>query len=274
MKFYLTIIITVIFSATLMAQTEDTDSSFSDAKSNLYMLEDLASDRPGASLSPMALQKGMWQMQFGFKGGQSYSENSRKDFNTGGMELDLRTGIAKNLDLMLSVAPDFASNVGAASGIEYAALSAGAALRYTVVRNSDAGSLAVFARYNHVNYEGIEWGSATSIKAVYAVPIGDILSFTTNLGYSFYSFDADGFDYTFNLGITILPRLGAFLETYGSIPSASNDGAVSRNWVDGGLYFQVNENFQLDAFYAQGTFNDFRSFFTAIGLTYRFGTLK
>ena len=264
----------ILLSNTAIAQDEDTTSSFSDAKSNQHLIESLASDRPGASLTPLTVQKGLWQIQFGLNGGESYDVTAKKDYNTGGMPFDLRTGIAKNLELMLSAFPEFASNVGAGSGIEYAAMSVGASLRYTIIRNSNAGSLGVFVGYNHVNYENIEWGSATSIKAIYSVPVGNILSFTTNLGYSFYSFDADGFDYTFNIGIAFLPRVGAFIETYGSVPSTNAENAVSENWLDGGLYFLVNDNFQLDILYAQGTFNDFQNFFTSIGLTYRFGTLK
>ena len=258
----------------LHAQETDTTGGFSDAKSNQDMIESLSSDRPGASLTPLALQKGLWQIQFGLNGGESYDLVSKKDYNTGGMPFDLRTGIAKNLELMLSAFPEFASNVGAGSGIEYAAMSVGASLRYTIIRNSNAGSLGVFVGYNHVNYEGIEWGSATSIKALYSIPLGKIVSFTTNLGYSFYSFDADGFDYTVNVSFAILPRFGAFIETYGSVPNTSVENVVNENWVDGGVYFLINDDFQLDFLYAQGTFNDFQNFFTSIGLTYRFGTLR
>lgn len=274
MKTWSAILVLFLLSNAVLAQNEDTTRSDSDTLSNPQLIESLSSDRPGASLTPLTLQKGLWQIQFGLNGGESYDLGSKKDYNTGGMPFDLRTGIAKNLELMISAFPEFGSNVGAASGIEYASVSLGASLRYNIVRNSNAGSLAVFAGYNHVNYENIEWGSATSVKAIYAIPLGNILAFTTNLGYSFYSFDADGFDYTFNLGISILPRLGAFIETYGSIPSANTENAVSENWIDGGLFFMVNDNFQLDILYAQGTFNDFQNFFTSLGLTYRFGTLK
>ena len=221
----------------ILAQNVDTTRSISDTLGNPHFSESLSSDRPGASLTPLTLQKGLWQIQFGLNGGESYDLGSKKDYNTGGMPFDLRSGMAKNLELMISVFPKFASPVGAASGIEYASVALGASLRYSILRKSNAGSLAVFAGYNHVNYENMKWGNATSVKAIYAIPLGNILAFTTNLGYSFYSFDADGFDYTFNLGVSILPRLGAFIETYGSVPSANTKNGVSQNWLMAACFF-------------------------------------
>lgn len=232
-------------------------------------------DRPSQTFNAKTAAKNSWIYQMGIEWGGLVTSGYSQNYNVIAFPINLRYGITDKLEAMLSPSPTFASVNGGGGGIEYSLGSFGAALRYSLFKNKGLGSMAVLGGYQMYNYErGIKTGTTVELKVLYAVPLGRLLTFATNLGYQSSDFTDDAFTYTANFSVPFTQKFGFYVEAYGSVPTTDNYGSKNSAWYDLGLYWLAQNNFQLDAGYAQGGSEEYRDFYSFVGFCYLFGQGK
>ncbi len=266
MKYIFILLFTAFIGVTAKAQS---DTATKQMEEMPLLVKPLASDRPGQTFNALTLSKGVWQIQAGVSWGRLLNNPKGLDYNVLSMPIDLRYGITEKLEVSFSPAPVFANNVGTESGIEYNLSQFSAAVRYQLFADKPFGHLSVHGAYQLVNYErGEETGSNGSLKLLYALPLGDLFTFSTNLGYSVSSYSSNEFTYTANAVFNIMPRFGMFVEAFGNVQVDA--AAANGSGFDAGVFYLVNSNFQLDAAYALTENDALQDYYTSVGLTYRF----
>lgn len=234
----------------------------------------LPADRPGQTMNASTLNAGLWQIQTGIEQGDFTKTSNYQGYATWGLPFDLRFGITNKLEIMASIKPTFAAQEGYYGGIEYSLMDYAGFLRYNIFDGEPYGSFAILGGYKYRSYEGGIANAKIGIaKILYRLPIGKRLQIATNLGYSYHNetgYDyttasSSYFDYTANLAYSINPKFGLFAETYG------RQGNFSESWFNGGLFWLPNPNLQLDLVYATGGSSAYQSYYTTLGLCYRFG---
>jgi hypothetical protein len=238
----------------------------------------LPTDRPGQTYNATTLQAGVWQLQTAGEVGGFIDSDRGLSYDVFALPIDIRYGITDKLEIMFSTKFNFASTQGTGAGIEYSLTDLQGTLRYSLFDDTPQGSFAFFAGYRHSIYEGgIASGNQGIFKILYAISLGEHLGFSTNLGYTYsqqtgtdgVETTANTFDYTANLAFNIIPEFGIFAEAYGS--AGLDDASGSSSWFDAGIFWLLNSDLQLDLFVASGNGDATQNYFTALGLSYRFG---
>lgn len=233
------------------------------------------SDRPGATYNATTLQAGVWQVQSGIEWGSLYQTGYGRGYDVFSFPVDLRYGITNRFEIMVSPKFNFASVAGAEAGIGYALSAYSIMGRYSIFDGEALGSFALLGGYTYVSYEGgIANDHTTVLKMLYKIPLGNRFQLASNLGYSMNSVTGTDaitrqigrFEYTLNISFNMTPKFGIYAESFGSL--AKN----SFIWFDSGIFWLPNPNLQVDLFYASGTGDDLLDYFTALGISYRFGT--
>ena len=235
----------------------------------------LPTDRPGNTYNATTLQAGVWQLQTGVEWGSLYEIGYGQGYDVLTIPTDIRYGITDRFEVMFSPKFNFATVAGTGGGIEYS-LSAYSLLgRFNFFDGEAYGSMAVLGGYQYTTYEGgIANGNSGILKILYKVPLGDRFQIASNLGYSLHNVmrtdntsETNGqVDYTLNASFSFNPQFGIYVETFGSFA----DNSIT--WFDAGLFWLPNSNLQVDLFYATGNGDAVLDYYTALGLSYRFGT--
>ncbi len=235
----------------------------------------LPTDRPGQTYNARTLQAGVWQLQAAGDVGGLFTARGLS-YDVFAIPIDLRYGITEKLEIMFSPKFSFASTQGTGAGIEYSLTDLQGTLRYNLVDGAPYGSIGFFAGYKHSIYEGgIANANQGIFKVLYALPLGERLGFSSNLGYSVTSqTGTDGmqstanlFDYTANFAFNFSDAFGMFVEAFGSVDLGDGDG--SNSWVDAGVFWLLSPDFQFDL--AFGNSNTTGDYYTSLGISYRFG---
>ncbi len=108
---------------------------------------------------------------------------------------------------------------------------------------------------------------APSIRLSVSHTLSDRFSIGYNLG---AEWDGDtaipGYYYSLALGIGLTETLGAFIESYGTVPTKGDD----HHLADAGFTYLITPVFQLDASGGIGLNEEANDYFISFGLTYRF----
>ena len=202
--------------------------------------EVLSSDRPGQALSVATVGNNVFQLQPGV----DFSNH----FNSIFLNSYFRYGISNRIELN--------ANLGLITGNLFSndfVLNIGSRINASKRDSKIATTLQVTAQ---IPTSSSNFGLQS--VSIFSINFTDNLSFTTNLGADFdENFNISGL-YVFNFTHSILENLGAFIEVFGT----SNEN--SRFAFDTGLYYLVNNNFQLDAL-----IGDNNGLFFGVGATLR-----
>ena len=107
---------------------------------------------------------------------------------------------------------------------------------------------------------------APRVLLLYTQPLNDRLSLSAVKGISWDGIrTAPSGVYTLNLGIALTGKLSTFLETYGNYDAEDFD-----IFFDTGLAYIMNDDLQLDLTLSYGLNDEIISWFTDVGLSWRF----
>lgn len=231
--------------------------------------ETIRSGRPGQSIGPFTVGKGIFQIQtgmdvFGY-------ENKSAGFKGDGFlnNTVLRYGIAERWEI--SALADYKVETINDNGLE-----------------SDLSGLAAFdigGRY-HI-YSGEGWVPSVGFQLRFRLPVlsedyeidqvaprftlitnqklSDTFTLFTNWGGKWNGNNSTGTGfYTINLAFPIYGKLGGFVENYGSLTDGNFDSRF-----DTGLSYLVSNDLQLDLLGGPGSNDGVKDFFFSVGLSWR-----
>ena len=250
-------LIVFMFSVFAFGQTLD-----SLQKLNEQQGAPLNSDRPGATYSANVVGKRALMTQLGFDigGHQSYKWDATSAYVSG--VFNLRYGLTDRLELgtfIYTISNNIDSDVIEDAERNLTAYSLN--LRYTALSN-DRNSLGFLTDVAY-GYDRKDEFWIYTAKALYAVSFNKVVGLSSNLGYN-YSEGSSWVNYTLNLGFSLYDDFGFYVEGFGDI---FNSGNVF--WIDGGIWYLVGPNLQLDMLFAKGFNNNIQNITGSIGLTWR-----
>ena len=235
--------------------------------------ESITSSRPGASFTPYTDGKGILQLQTGFVY-ETEKDNSTSYSRRGlSYSLLIRYGVSESFELRSSIVTR--KDEETVAGLENT--SEGLALwdigfRWNVIDGTSSGTSLGFQtefRINRVGsdaYQIDELGPRTI--ALFTTPVTDWLTFTTNLGVSWYDIagSPNGL-YTINFGFPISSKIGGFVEMFGTFTSD-----VLGKSFNTGIGYLANKNLLLD--FSLGFADRIQSNFFDLGVSWRLSTKK
>lgn len=211
------------------------------SKINAQINESLSSDRPGQAISTSIVGKNVFQIQPGidyFNKPEVFLPNSYFRFGLSD-KIELNSGLIYSLNNGVNNLESF---------------TLGTRIRLNKIESKTTSAVQVSFNLPLDNLE-------FSTQAIYTISsnFSDKLSWTANLGATFdKDFEATGL-YVLNLTHAINDVFGFFLESFGQLSNNSNLA------FDTGMYYLVNNNFQLDFL-----IGDNEGLFFGTGFTYRF----
>ncbi len=229
--------------------------------------EPLVTDRPDFTESTEAVPLGRFQ----FEGGYTYTDGGdSKTHNT--PELLLRIGVFEGVELRIGW-PNFATiedPAGGADGLED--LSLGVKVKLVeqdgLVPNFGViGEVSIPTGSSDLSSDGVD----PAIKLLWSYDLNDRLSIGGNVNFASVTENDDRFFQgaaSVALGISITERVGSYLEYYGFYPAT--DGSGPAHYLNGGVTYLINNNFQLDARVGFGLNDRADDFFTGAGFAVRF----
>jgi len=231
--------------------------------------ETIRSGRPGQSIGPFTVGKGIFQIQsgmdvFGFDNTNDGIEGSGYLNNT-----VIRYGVAERLEI--SALADYRNETIKYSGTE-----------------TDLSGLAAFdlgGRYQFFQGKGIVPTIGLQFRVrlpvlskdyeidnlaprfilVTGQKLSETFTLTTNWGGSWNGNNSDGTGfYIVNLSFPIVGQLGGFVENYGDV----NDGDFDTRF-DAGLAYLCNNDLQLDLLGGLGKNDGVNDYFVSVGVSWR-----
>lgn len=253
------ILVALFFSASLIAQEENTET-------------EMITDRPDATESPNVLPLHKLQIETGgFY--ESFEENNFKTEVLGYNTTLVRFGLLENLELRLgwnfeehqySISDEKSNNVS--TGFSPLLLGAKVAI------SEEKGLLPQMGLLVHVylpltastDFETENTG--VDFRFAFAHTLNEKSSISYNLGAEWGSDSSESaFIYTLSYGYGITTRLSAYVEAYGDLPE---DNSANHYW-DAGLTYLVYHNLQLDATIGK-SFTEGQDILLSAGVSYRF----
>ncbi|QOD61739.1 transporter [Polaribacter haliotis] len=212
---------------------------------NAQFTETLSSDRPGQALSSNTVGKNVFQIQAGI----DFSENNSEFFPNSYFRYGLSEKLELNSGIILS---------GNKFANEIASFSIGARYNLSDVNSKYASTLQFSHDFGATN-------SNSQLTYILASSLSEKLSYTVNLGINFdNNFGLNNGIYVFNLSYVINSKMGVFLEPFGNFLNNSYQFNI-----DSGVYYLLNNNFQIDAL-----IGDNNGLFIGAGFTWRIPTKK
>lgn len=222
----------------------------------------LNSDRPGSTYSPLTVGNNALMTQFGLDIGGHSAARWGITSSSVKAALDLRYGIGNKFEIGSFIS-------GSSNQIELDNIE-------DQVRNSSSYSLN--ARYNAMAGNGGNLGFLADaafghdreenymtyvLKSMYSISITPVVGVSTNLGYN-YSEGSSWGNYTLNLGFSVFSDFGFYVEGFGNFGNTTNEF-----WLDGGLWYLIGPNVQLDMLFIRGFNNDVQDNTLSVGVTWR-----
>jgi len=238
---------------------------------NAQFTESITTSRPGASYTSYTTGKNILQFQTGV----AYDTDNDKsiDYARNGISysLQVRYGITETFEIRSSLIlrNDKITTSGSDSSFGGLALF-DIGFLWNVIDGRETGTSLGFQtefRINRVgdaNYQIEELAPRTI--AIFITPINNWLTFSTNLGISWYDIAGkpNGL-YTLNLGFPLFSKINGFIEMFGTFTSES----FGKNF-DTGIGFPVNNNLYLDLSF--GFVERVQTNFVDAGLSWRIST--
>lgn len=222
----------------------------------------LNTDRPGATYSANTVGKGALMTQFGLDiGGHTLYQWDVTSSSVKGA-IDLRYGIGENFEIGSFIYGSSNNiNTDLIEDTQRNASAYSLNLRYTALSN-DVNSLGFLAdaAYGHDRQEDFMIYSA---KALYAISLNNVIGLSSNLGYN-YSEGSSWANYTINLGFGLYDDFGFYVESFGDF-----GGEIDAFWIDGGIWYLIGPNVQLDMLFAKGFNNNIQDVIGSVGVTWR-----
>ncbi|QTE23634.1 hypothetical protein [Polaribacter cellanae] len=217
---------------------------FSATVVNAQFTETLSSDRPGQALSVNTVGKNVFQIQAGI----DFFNNNSEFFPNSYFRYGLSEKFELNSGIILS-GNKFANDI--------ASFSIGARYNLSEVNSKYASTL----QFSHDFGTTIQNSQLTYILGS---SLSDKLSYTINLGINFDNdFSFNNGIYVFNLSYVINSKMGVFLEPFGNFLNS-----FQLNF-DSGVYYLLNNNFQIDTLIGYNN-----SLFVGTGFTWRIPSKK
>jgi hypothetical protein len=222
----------------------------------------LNSDRPGATYSANTVGKGAFMTQFGLDigGHRLYKWDVSSSSVKAGV--DLRYGIGENLEIGSFISGTSNNiNTNLIEDTQRNNSSYSLNLRYTALSN-DVNSLGFLGdvAYGHDRQNNYMTYSA---KALYAISLNNVIGLSSNLGYN-YSEGTSWANYTLNLGFGLYDDFGFYVESFGDFGGGTDD-----LYIDGGIWYLIGPNVQLDMLFTKGFNNNVQDLIGAVGVTWR-----
>ncbi|WP_088324782.1 hypothetical protein [Polaribacter tangerinus] len=203
--------------------------------------EVLTSDRPGMALSPNTVGKYVFQTQTGIDFQDGFSISNPNSY--------IRFGLSEKLEVNTSF-----SFYGSEFISDLVSINIGARYRFNSQNSSYSSSIQVTQFFYN------EQANTSQLTYIFGGNFTDKLSYTTNLGISIAEFSTiENTHFVANIGYVINPKLGVFVESFGSIW----DQNFTVNF-DAGAYYLLSNNLQFDI-----SMGDNNGFFTSAGVSWR-----
>lgn len=234
-------------------------------------VDDISTDRPDQSESPVLMHKGYFQIEAGIV---SESDEPAKDIKITGLSAPsvlLRYGLAKNVELRAGI--EYQSNKTTFPNASVSESGLGPIMAGTkIALFSEKGSMPETALLLSVTLpfkKDSEFQSdyiGTEFRLAMTHSLSKRFSLSYNLGGEFGggSPGATGI-YTLSLGAGLMKKLSAFVEVYGFLPEKTSP--VHR--FDGGITYLVLKNVQADLSAGVGISKTSPDFFFGLGVSVR-----
>ncbi|MDZ7647046.1 MAG: transporter [Cytophagales bacterium] len=237
--------------------------------SDLYgqFSETIRTDRPGQSIGAFAVGKGFFQIQSGV----DYFNYNDPTISRNGVLSNtvFRYGLSEPFEVsaMIEYREENTSNsIDSQNENGFSAVDLG--MRYNIYTGSGLFPSIGFQIRLRLPHTGGDFDIdqlAPNFLLVTSQQLSNRFSFTTNWGASWNGYSAvpQG-NYTANLAYAITPKLGVFIENYGSLVQSDFD-----TFLDGGIGYLLNNNLQLDVYSGFGKNDDTKDFFVSAGISWR-----
>ena len=207
--------------------------------------EVLTSDRPGQAFSANTVGKNVFQVQTGI----DFFDNNSQFYPNSYFRYGLSEKFEINSGIILS---------GSKFANEIASFSVGARYNLSDIDSKFTSTLQFSHDFGATN-------NNSQLTYILASSLSEKLSYTVNLGINFDNdFAVNNGIYVANLSYGINSKMGIFLETFGNF---LNTGFQLN--IDTGMYYLLNNNFQIDALVGD---ND--GLFLGAGFTWRIPAKK
>lgn len=218
-------------------------------------LEAIITDRPDFTESTETVPLGRTQIE----GGVTFSRSGEARDGSFG-EVLVRHALGNKTELRFEV-PNFANSRGEGartSNLEDGSIGfkrvllPGSGLGFRKPRVSLIGSVGLPLGSREVRGSGVQPG----VKLLLGVDLNERFSLSSNLNAAYLKDEAGRFNEisgSVSLGIGISERVGSYVEVFGFAPGGERD---SSKYLNGGLTYQLNPDFQLDARLGIGLGND------------------
>lgn len=236
----------------------------------------IRSVRPGVTIGPNTVGKGIVQFHFGgYKGWDGRSDDTSAYYNkftyanaivcygiTNRLELDLLAETRKdNIDINNQEIP--------ASGLSLAALG----FRYTITEGNISGPSIGFQGLLKLNTQSPDYRTSNiAPRALLLLGYEPtyIISMSANVGIDFSGNNSEPTGlYSFKTNFRLAPILGTYIETFGTY----NQRYVYNN-IGVGMYYFLTNNLQVDVSGGYGIRKDQYRGFISLGLAFRFATSR
>lgn len=234
--------------------------------------ESISTSRPGASFTPFTTGSNIFQLQTGFI--YDTDKNNTSNYSKKGLNYALlvRYGISEVFEVRSSIL--LRNDKETTSGIEssYGGLALwDIGFRWNVIDGTESGTSFGIQSEFRIDVGPVEYKPerqfANRTIALFTTPITNWLSFTTNLGITWYDGVNTNGLYTLNLGFPLSPKIGGFIEMFGTFNS-NNFGKS----FDTGIGYLANDNLLFD--FSLGFVDRIQTNFFDLGLSWRISTKK
>ena len=234
--------------------------------------EPIITDRPDFTESTETVPAGRTQIEGGF----TYSRAGQEKADSFG-ELLIRQALGRKTELRIEVPTrsQVRSPEGNASGFEDGSIG------FKVMLSQGSGKLGLKKpRVSLIGATSLPIGSRDfrerklqpEAKLLLGWDLSERVALSSNLNYAYLSEGGDRFGElsgSASLGFSLSDKVGSYLEVFGFFPGGDRD---SSRFINGGLTYLVNNDFQLDARVGFGLGNDVKGpdTFFGVGVSRRF----
>lgn len=231
------------------------------------------SNRPGFSVSPYNVGKGIFQIESGFSFDQQKYKSGKNDSissNSYGLDINLRYAISENLEIYTGVTNNYMTTSNYMPTSDTSDFSASPIVLGVAYRlNEGEGFIPTMAVRGGVMTYKEENSSYGDFVLNFATQ-HDFASnwvFITNWRASRIITNTE-LSYIFSVTNGLSPKWSWFIENMGEV--AIVDDGIYYNTTNAGLAYLVNDNLQLDLFGGyKADFDEFSSIYVSVGLSWK-----
>ncbi len=234
-------------------------------------VEDISTDRPDQSESPLLVPKGSFQIEAGLTSESDVATTDVKVNILSAPSVLLRYGLAKNVELRAGI--ELINRKVTVFGTKTSTSGLGPIVAGTKIKLfTEKGSLpeAAFLFILTIPFKKNSEFQSEYIFSEFRLAMSHTLSKRFSLSYNLGGEWGAGQPgaigiYTLSLGAVVTKKLSAFAEIYGFLP----EGSSPDHRLDGGITYLIMKNIQADASAGIGISDESPDFFIGLGVSVR-----